>query len=255
MQWNAPQSLTPVPLWRLSSSPKPSNPISFTNFTSSTFVNPLAKTNANLSSYISSLHSDPARRANAAAVGYPANFFIVNPSLRGGASLYQNGEYTRYDSMQVEFRRRMSKGLLVQANYVLAKDFSSSRLSFRRTRANDLGDTAPHAFKINWVYELPIGTGRTLFANSHGLLDRMIGGWNFQGAARIQSGDLQDFGNVKLVGMTYADLKNAYALRFDDANRNIFVVPQDIIDNTIRAFKTSTSIMSPTPAAALPGGR
>jgi len=225
---------------------KASDPSKYTSsqFTNSTFVNPLAIKNPNPSSYISALHSDPARRANGAAAGYPANFFMVNPNLRGGASLYQNGGYTRYDSMVVEFRRRMAQGLLIQANYVWAKSFSSTRLSFRRERVNDLGDVAPHAVKLNWVYELPFGRGRLLMADSGGVLDRIIGGWNFQGVARMQSNDLEDFGNVRLVGMTYEELKAAYGLRFEDEKKFIWVLPEDILQNTRAAF--STQATSPT---------
>jgi hypothetical protein len=41
----------------------------------------------------------------------------------------------------------------------------------------DLGNTLPHAFKVNWVYELPLGRGRALFNDSSVLLDRIIGGF------------------------------------------------------------------------------
>jgi hypothetical protein len=222
--------------------------------TSGSFVNYLAKTNPNPSSYIGGLHSDPARRTNGATAGYAANFFLTNPDLRGGANLRGNGGYSRYDSMVIELRRRMAKGLLVQANYVWAKSFDRTRLSFRRPGVNDLGDTLSHAFKVNWVYELPIGRGRMLLADMHPWLDRIAGGWNFQGVSRIQSGDWHDFGNVRLIGMTYEDLRNAYQLRFDDANRRIYVLPDDIIQNTINAFSTSATTATGY-SGTVPSGR
>ena len=52
-----------------------------------------------------------------------------------------------------------------------------------------LGETLPHAFKINWVYELPIGSGKALVAGAHGLVDRIAGGWEFHGTGRILSGN------------------------------------------------------------------
>src|SRR4030095_5682781 len=140
--------------------------------------------------FAANLHSDAARRDNAIRAGLAPNFFLTNPDLRGGVFLTSNSGYTRYDAGVVELRRRMSQGLLVQANYAFAKGFTSSRVSFRAPRVNTLGtgtDTVlEHAFKVNWVYELPIGKGKTLFGNSGRLLDRLVGGWEFDGTGRIQ---------------------------------------------------------------------
>ena len=129
----------------------------------------------------------------------------------------------------------------MQANYVWAKAFGSTRLTLRRDRIKDLGVTAPHAFKMNWVYELPIGRGRAWLADMNPVIDRFIGGWDFYGVGRVQSGDLHDFGNVRLIGMTPEDLQAAYQLRFDDANRIVYALPDDIITNTIAAFNTSAT--------------
>ncbi len=205
---------------------------------------------------MSNLYNDATRRSNAAKAGLPANLFLVNPDLLGGANIAGSGGITWYDSMVVELRRRMSNNLLVQASYVWAKAFGSTRLTLRRQRVKDLGSTAPHAFKINWVYQVPIGRGRTFLSDMHPVLDKIIGGWDFHGVARVQSGDLQDFGNVHLVGMTPKELEEAYRLYFDDANRKIYVLPQDIIQNTIAAFNVDPS--SPTGYSAtwgVPTGR
>jgi Carboxypeptidase regulatory-like domain len=224
-------------------------------FTSNTFLNSLALNNPAPTTFAANLYTDAARRANALNAGLPANFFLVNPGLQGGANFTGNGGYSRYDSMVVELRRRLSKGLLAQGSYVFAKGFNSSRVSFRAPRVNSLGGTLRHAFKVNWVYELPVGRSKTLFGQSGALLDRIIGGWEFDGAARVQSGQVFDFGNVRLVGMTMRDLRQAFKLRFDDANRIIYSLPQDIIDNTIRAFNASAT--SPTGYGSLgpPTGR
>jgi len=227
------------------------------NFGSATFYNTLALYNPNVccgnTSYAFLLHNDATRRQNALNAGLPANFFLTNPDLRGGVNLTSNSGYTRYDSMVVELRRRLSKGLLVQGSYVFAKGFSSTRplspgsttqASFRAPRVNTLGATLKHAFKINWVYELPVGKDKLLFGKSGGLLDRVVGGWEFDGTARIQSGNILDFGNVRLVGMTQKEFQKAFRLYFDDANKEIYHLPKDMIDNSIRAFSTSPT--SPT---------
>jgi hypothetical protein len=227
------------------------------NFTSTTWVNTLAKYSPNPSSYGSNLESDATRRANALAAGLPANFFRVNPTVAtGGAYLSTNGGFSMYDSMVIEVRRRLSKGLLVQSNYVYAKGLQASRQSFRVSRYKVLSTQLPSAFKINWVYELPIGNGKTLLASSHGVVERLIGGWEFQGTGRWQSGNLINFGNVRLVGMTLQDLQKAVGLRFDDANKQVYYEPDDIIKNTIAAYNVSaTTSTGYSTAYGVPTGR
>jgi hypothetical protein len=166
-----------------------------------------------------------------------------------------NGGYTRYDSMQLEVRRRLSQGLLVEANYVLAKETDSQRYSFRTPREGTINNSALHAFKLNWVYEMPFGRGRHFGSNANGLLDRIIGGWEFDGSGRLQSGQRLSFGNVRLVGMTDKDLQKAYKLRFDDAGKIVYILPQDIIDNTIKAFNVSATSATGYGSQGPPSGR
>ena len=98
-----------------------------------------------------------------------------------------------------------------QANYVFGKEYISERLSFRTPRKK-VGTWATsggvaHAFKTNWVYELPFGQGRRFFSGVNGFVDRLIGGWAFDGIATIQCGRQLGFGNVRLVGMSAGELR------------------------------------------------
>jgi len=234
-----------------------SDPAKYTSsqFTSSTFLNPLAQRNPNPFTFADNLWSDATRRNNALAAGLPANFFLANPGLTGGANFTGNGGYNQYDGLQIELRRRMSRGLLVQSSYVWAKSFSSSRVSFRAPRVNTLGSTLTHAFKINWVYEMPFGKGKMILADAGGLLNGIIGGWELHGTGRLQSGQLMDFGNVHLVGMTRAELQEIYGKYFDDAGRIIYALPKDIIDNTIKAYSVSATSSTGYGALGPPTGR
>ena len=221
-------------------------------FRNATFVNPLAMFNPAPLTYAAALHSDANRRTNAERAGLPANLFLTNPDLRGGVFFTGNGGYTRYDALQVEFRRRMSKGFLLQGNYNFAKGFESTRFgSFRSPRTNTLNSGVPgyvqHTFKVNWLYELPIGKGKALFGGIGTMLDRFVGGWEFHGTGRVQSGQILNFGNVRLVGMTEKEFRKAYGLYFDDAAKIIYNLPKDIIDNTIRAFTVSAITRSGYP--------
>ena len=207
-------------------------------FTNTTYVNYLNNYSPAPSSLAGTLQSDSTRRGNAAFNGVPVNLFIVNPAVQnGGAYVYQNGGGNIYDSMVVELRRRMSKGLLVQASYTWAKAFNMNMISFRAPWQKDLRtNVLPQSLKVNWVYELPVGQGRTLFGSAGKFVDRVIGGWQFQGAVRIQSGNLLDFGNLQLVGMTDQDLKDSVGVWFDDAKRIAYYYPKDIIDQSYKAY-------------------
>lgn len=228
-----------------------------TNFTSTTFTNPLAKNNADPSGFALNLYNDATRRANALAAGLPANLFLVNPGLQGGAFFTGNGGYNRYDSGVVEFRRRLAKGLLLQASYTFAKGYDSQTISLRKPLENTPRELIAHTLRVNWIYELPFGSGKA-FLNGAGKLDRVIGGWEFHGVARTQSGTPFSLGNVRLVGMTRKELQDAIRLRFDNTRTPnvVFLLPQDIIDNTVRAFNASATDPSGySPSLGVPTGR
>src|SRR3954463_11970280 len=197
-------------------------------------------------------------RNNLITAGYPSNLFIANPDKIGGAFIRGNGGGTRYDSMQVELRRRLSKGLLIEGNYVLGKQQNGTRYSFRVPREFTLDDGPRHAVKMNWVYELPFGRGRAVGSNVNGLVDRIIGGWEFAGGGRVQSGLILSFGNVRLVGMSAKDLQKVYNIQERLVSRGkqlLFILPQDIIDNTIKAFSTSATSSTGYGSLGPPSGR
>ena len=64
----------------------------------------------------------------------------------------------------------------------------------------------------------------------------------------MQSGTLVDLGNVRPIGMTASDVRKMFNLRFDDAGRKVWMLPQEVIDNTILAFS-----ISPTTATGYSG--
>lgn len=134
---------------------------------------------------------------------------MANPDLLGGANVTGNGGYTRFNGAEVELRRRLSKGLPFQANYAYGQAYESNRYSFRKPRITLLNAGSEgggtDAFKGHWVYELPFGQGRRFGRDVSRLVGGIIGGWSFAGTARIQTGRLLDFGNVRLVGMTKKD--------------------------------------------------
>ena len=86
-------------------------------------------------------------------------------------------------------------------------------------------------------------------------MERIIGGWQLSLASRVQSGRLIDVGNVRVVGMSMDDVQKAFKLRFDHAAKEITMWPQDIIDNTVRAFSVSATSATGYSALGAPTGR
>jgi hypothetical protein len=221
------------------------NPASYTgtSWNANDFVNPLARFDPDPQGLATELDATAGRRNNALNAGLPANFLVANPNFLGGAELIGNGGYTKHNSMQLELRKRLSHGLQFNASYVFGKSYTSERYSLRTPRVttpqtgNEGGVT--HALKANWTYDLPFGQGRRFGGSAGPVLDRIIGGWSFDGIARIQSGRMLDFNNVRLVGMTEKELQDAFELRFDNVGRVVYNLPQDIIDNTIKAFSVN----------------
>jgi len=257
--WGLPgQSPLPITLAYFSGNVDPNDKAKYTssNFTSNTFVNPLALNNPNPVGFATSLYSNATRLNNASKTTLPVNLFLANPGLQGNVTFLGNGGHSYYDSGVVELRRRLSKGLLVQGSYTFAHGANLTTPSLRTgyyKNANPLVIT--HAFKADWVYDLPFGHGRALFSNVNGPIGKALEGWAFQGTARIQSGSPFNINNVRLVGMTRKELQDSLKVRFDDAAGIAYYLPQDIVDNTIRAFNASATSASGYSDRGAPTGR
>jgi hypothetical protein len=233
------------------------------NWTNATFLGFLAAQNPNPFGFASTnttngLQGNGTFRANALTAGIPANYFLANPENNGGAIVVDNLNKTRYNAMQIELRRRYAQGLQFQLSYAYGHEYDTQFTSFRRSLyyARPSGNTGdiPHALKANVVYDLPFGRGRRFGGNVNGVLDRVIGGWQVGVVSRLQSGTPIDLGNIRLVGMSVKDAQKMFKLRFDDAGKQLYVLPQDVIDNTIRAFNVSATSASGYSGAA-PTGR
>ena len=110
-------------------------------------------------------------------------------------------------------------------------------------------------FKVSALYDLPFGQGRRFGGNVNGFVNRFIGDWSVSLVGRVQSGRLVDLGNVRLVGMTEDDVRGFFKIRFEDAEKKIWMLPQDVIDNTIRAFNVSATSATGYGSGGPPTGR
>jgi hypothetical protein len=241
----------------------PTNAAAYTsaNFrTNNDYLTPLATFNPNPFTLANNLQNNAGQRNNAANSGrIPANFFVTNPDLLAGGDLTTNIGKSNYHALQLELRRRLANGLQFNANYAFGNQMVHSWQTHRQPvfmirDAGDPGDIT-HTFKLSGLYDLPFGQGRRFGGNVNGFVNGFIGDWSFSLVGRIQSGRLVDLGNVRLVGMTADDVRGFFKIRFEDDAKKIWMLPQDVIDNTIRAFNVSATSATGYGSGGPPTGR
>jgi Carboxypeptidase regulatory-like domain/TonB dependent receptor len=265
----------PIYLAYLNGSRDAGNPAAYTGgantWTNSTLAGRLVRTNPQPNQVLSTtafstgtayaaadLDNNLTRRNNAQAAGYPANFFVVNPHANQ-VNINDSGAFSSYHAIQAEVRRRLSRGLQVNASYQYALEEGSTFLGFHFGRAsNPANASVRHAIKAQWDWALPVGRGERFGSDAHPLLNGIIGGWQFNGVGRVQA-RTADFGNVRLVGMTKEDVQKMYKwdVRIDPATglRTVYTMPDDVILNTRRAFSTSSTSLTGYSDLGVPQGR
>jgi len=160
-----------------------------------------------------------------ASYGIYSMDILCNPGCGGTHNRYYPSQYsnlstvssigtTSYHSGQLILRHPMKNGLQADLSYTLGKSidlgsdaersgggayspasatgyttFSQILNAFnpRLNRAVSDFDTR-HLVTLDWVYELPFGHERSLFAHTNRLVNSFIGGWEMTGLARVTSG-------------------------------------------------------------------
>jgi hypothetical protein len=219
-------------------------------------ANGLAQSTSTFLNNRNAVFNSAAVPANLKALAAP-NFFLVNPGMLGAPFVVDNSTKTYYDAVQIELRRRLSDGLLIQGNYTFSKSISNYYASSNSVAKNyfSLHDRSlekgispndiTHSFKTNFLYELPVGRGQRFLGNASGLLNGFLGGWGFNGSIRVQSGNPVNFGNVQLVGMTRDELQKLIEVRRGVSA--VFYLPEEVITNTARAFAVTYATGSNQP--------
>jgi hypothetical protein len=229
-----------------------------TQWTNTGLTNDMARFNPSPSNSAGDLDGNSTFRANAIAAGLPANFFLVNPAV-GNVNVTDSGAYSDYHALQMEVRRRLSRGFSINGSYQYAVERGTQFLGFHYGRTLDPSENVRHAIKMQWNWSVPVGRGQRYGTDINPILDGVIGHWDFTGAARIQA-VVEDFGNVRLVGMTAKDLQNMYSFRIipdpDNPGRELVtMLPDDVILNTRRAFNTSPNSATGYSDLGVPEGR
>ncbi|HSE98787.1 MAG TPA: hypothetical protein VLD57_11035, partial [Blastocatellia bacterium] len=232
-------------------------------FGNATFIQLLQQGQAGgLANQLSNVTGNLAFQTNRINAGLSPNFFIVNPNVLGGGSfLATNNGSSTYNALQIELRRRFANGLLVQGNYTWSHSLTNMYGSGGTIQPHTLRDLAMdrgpspfdirHAFKVNYIYELPFGPGRRFdFTGGNAVLGKIFEGWETDGIIRWQSGrpfnltggraTVNQFeSGVVLVGISQQELQELVKIRkeTDDARRGtVRWLPETFIEDTLRAF-------------------
>lgn len=177
------------------------------NASGSTFM----RTNATLAGFLAGqnvgafanyLNTQPVGGRNGGLLsigGFPENLIVVNPQF-AAATLAGNFANSSYHSLQIDISKRFSKGLSVQANYTFAKALGEEEgagqemLDSYRTWRNRsiekrlLSFGAPHVYRSNWLYDLPIGPNRKFLGGTRGFVGRLLEHWQIGAIHNIFSG-------------------------------------------------------------------
>jgi len=252
----------PIHLAYLTGRTDAGNPAAYTaaNFTNQAFINRFSPLAPSPYGAIGALDA-AAFRSNALTAGLPRNYMVLNPQALGGTFVVQDKDWTKYNSLQIEMRRRLAQGLLIGANYTygIKKTSSLQTLRFPRIEVDNSDDrNAPHVFKTNWHYEIPVGRGRRFGGNMHPVLSGFLGGWDFSGTGTLKQ-DRYRLVGLKLEGMSLKEFEKEFRIRMEknaSGRTVVFSMPEDIRTNTWAALSVDpTTATGYSVARGVPTGR
>ena len=127
------------------------------------------------------------------ALGRRPNTAFTNISIEG------NTGQSTYNALQLSFKERMGRNLVVQAEYGWAHGiddvqdqglFSSQPQddnNFRAERGNSSGDIR-HNFAYSMLYSIPMGSGHSFLGNWKGVPGTLVSGWSIASLGLIHTG-------------------------------------------------------------------
>jgi hypothetical protein len=102
-----------------------------------------------------------------------------------------NRAHSWYNGFQIDFRQRLTHGLSFNTSYVWSKQilqtgWMNQALNIPQRSVYTYG--LPHAFKVQAIYELPIGRGKLVNLQNK-YVDSLLGGWRLAPDFTLESGE------------------------------------------------------------------
>lgn len=124
------------------------------------------------------------------------------PFVDTGISYFDSAGNSEYDALQTRFQRRFSGGFSILVNYTWSHALGNASNANLGAQNNDAFRWIAHPewehgnldfdvrqrFVANYIWDLPIGTGKALAGNASKALNQVIGGWQLSGITMISSG-------------------------------------------------------------------
>jgi hypothetical protein len=156
--------------------------------------------------------------AAAGALNPRRQYYGVAPQIQSIIERGSNGT-SRYRSMQVKYTRRFAHGFQALASYTLGDAKDNTNIFWvwdDRMNWWPMGTDYRHVANLSWIYEVPVGKGRTFLSSAPKALDLIAGGWSVNGIVFIRSGaplavtsanNLLNTGTTNRANKTCSDLK------------------------------------------------
>ncbi len=151
---------------------------------------------------------------------WPANTTLGGPcGPNGGLGYFWSPQWSSlytwssigtssYNAAQLVLRHQMSHGLQMDFGYTFAKSIDLGSDAERQTSGGAAGNTfseildawnprknrglsdfdTRHSITTSWVWQLPVGRGKLLAHDAHGIVEGLLGGWQLSGLGRWTSG-------------------------------------------------------------------
>jgi len=128
----------------------------------------------------------------------------LQPLLGSSGGVYQSFVDSSYNSLQIDLRQRLAKGLTFRTNYSFSKSLDDSSLVIGGQYSNCPGtpmdplkqilDYGPSCYNITnkfvfvGSYDLPLGHGKALLGGVTGAADKLLSGWKLNAIISVQNG-------------------------------------------------------------------
>jgi Carboxypeptidase regulatory-like domain len=114
------------------------------------------------------------------------------PQYTGISQVFVPAGNSDYEAVTIQAEKRLSKSVTFLAAYTRSKALDDVRTPYdqynRQWEKGLSSFDAPNQFRLSAVWNLPYGHGRTFGANSNRVMNLLLGGWNLNGIATVQSG-------------------------------------------------------------------
>ena len=139
--------------------------------------------------------NNPAGPTNIPTQCFPEDYFAANSQLNN-ATYNANLGRSSHHQLQVQMSLRPTHGFSFQSTYTWAKAMQIPGSGYTDPLQRNLdrrrGQEAPHSFRTNGTFELPIGPNKLLFPNASGWVARLIERWQTSFILNLESGSPGD---------------------------------------------------------------